>query len=141
MGGDGKTDSFGDCPKGTKGYDMLGAVASPAVDPIAILAGGIAVGIVGAFKGTVAAISGAAEERATGAIGSGALRAMERQLANDGPNAVRKTIRTMTKRIAEHEVKISDALATGGHTSSMETELSAFRDIIRAARKVLGHDQ
>lgn len=82
---------------------------------------------------TVATQSAGAE------VAGGALRAMETQMATAGRRSVEKTIRSLTRRIAEHEVKIANARAAGGNVTSMETEIAAWRQTIDAARKVLGN--
>ena len=66
---------------------------------------------------------------------AGQLAQAENTLLRDGPGAVEKAIRTLERRIAEHEEKISTA---GGYTSSMERELGNFRQLLRAYRQVLG---
>jgi hypothetical protein len=50
VGGDGNTASYSDCPKGTKGYDMVGRLGSPSVDPIGVAAAGIG----GLIEGAIA---------------------------------------------------------------------------------------
>ncbi|MGH7625431.1 MAG: RHS repeat-associated core domain-containing protein, partial [Gemmatimonadaceae bacterium] len=70
-------------------------------------------------------------------VSSGPMQAMERQLARDGPKSVRSTIKTLTNNIAEHEAKISEAAQRGGNTSSMEREIRAWRETLKAAQKVL----
>jgi RHS repeat-associated protein len=60
VGGNGATSSYSDCPKGTKGYDMVGRLGSPSVDPVAVfsgalveVAGDVAAGLVEDFVGGV----------------------------------------------------------------------------------------
>jgi RHS repeat-associated protein len=86
-----------------------------------------------ASRGVAAAAEGLSAEAS-----SGALQAMERQLATAGRSSVEKTIRSLTNRIAEHELKIAEARAAGGNVASMEREIRAWRETIDAARKVLG---
>ena len=69
---------------------------------------------------------------------AGALGQMERQLAKDGAGSVLKTIRKLTQRIAIHEADIEKYRAAGGHVTSMEREVRAWRETLDAARKVLG---
>ena len=71
-------------------------------------------------------------------VSRGALGAMERQLATAGRGSVEETIRTLTRRIAQHEADIATYRAAGGNVSSMEHEIRAWRETIDAARKVLG---
>jgi hypothetical protein len=63
---------------------------------------------------------------------------MERQLATAGRGSVEKTIRTLTRRIAEHQKLIARYRAAGGDVSSMEREVEAWRETIEAAKRVLG---
>ena len=71
-------------------------------------------------------------------VSRGALGAMERQLATAGRGSVEKTIRRLTRRIAQHEADIAKYRAAGGNVSSMEREIQAWRETIEAAKKVLG---
>jgi wobble nucleotide-excising tRNase len=89
-----------------------------------------------AGRGAVAAAEGAAAE-ASGEVSSGALKAMQSQLETAGRKSVEKTIRTLTRRIAEHEADIAKYRAAGGNVSSMEREVSAWRETIEAAKQVL----
>jgi hypothetical protein len=83
----------------------------------------------------VAAESVAAE--AAGEASGGAMKAMQSQLQNYGRKSVERTIRTLTKRIADHEARMAKYRAAGGNVNSMETEVKAFRETIEAAKKVL----
>jgi mono/diheme cytochrome c family protein len=89
--------------------------------------------------GGVAADAAAAEVgvEATTEVSEGAMNAMQRQLATAGRKAVEKTIRTLTKNIGEHEARMAEYRAAGGNVSSMEAEVSAWRQTIEAARRVL----
>jgi hypothetical protein len=89
-----------------------------------------------AGRGAGAAVEGIAAE-APGEVSSGALRAMESQFETAGRGSVEKTIRTLTRRIARHEARMVEYRAAGGHVSSMETEIRAWRETIDAAKKVL----
>ncbi|MCY7412778.1 MAG: hypothetical protein LH471_07045 [Salinibacterium sp.] len=83
-------------------------------------------------------LAGAAVGEAAGAeVSSGAMQAMERQLANAGRKSVEKTVKTLGRRIAEHEAKIAEATAQGGKTSSMEREIRAWQETLKAAQKIL----
>lgn len=97
-------------------------------------------GAAGASRVLVARAGAATAVEGVGVqVSRGALGAMERQLATAGRGSVEKTIRTLTRRIAQHETKIANARAAGGNVSSMETEIRAWRETINAARKVLGN--
>lgn len=74
---------------------------------------------------------------AAGEVSSGAMQAMERQLGSAGRRSVEKTIKTLGRRISEHEAKIAEAASQGGKTSSMEREISAWKETIKAAEQVL----
>jgi hypothetical protein len=45
--------------------------------------------------------------------------------------------RLHSQRIAEHEAKIVEAAKQGGKTSSMEREIRAWQETLKAAQKVL----
>jgi RHS repeat-associated protein len=64
VGGNGKTTSYADCPKGTKGFDMIGAVESPTIDPLAIVVVGVGGIIANAFESAATMVTGAAEKEA-----------------------------------------------------------------------------
>jgi hypothetical protein len=101
----------------------------------AMLVGAAAVGFGGAAL--LEAVAGTAAEAAEVEVSSGPMQAMERQLARDGPKSVQSTIKTLTKNIAEHESKIAEAAQRGGNTSSMEREIRAWQETLKAAQKVL----
>jgi hypothetical protein len=110
---------------------------SPIIDPIALLSVGVASVVRGIFARLT---TGAVESSVTSGVRAAPMQAMERQLATAGRSSVEKTIRTLTRRVAEHEVKIAKAAAEGGKTSSMEREIRAMRETIRAAESVLGRN-
>lgn len=62
---------------------------------------------------------------------------MHQVLAQRGRVGVEKAIRTLERRIAEHLGKVDAASGGGGYTSSMQTELRNFRQLIEAAKQVL----
>jgi RHS repeat-associated protein len=68
----------------------------------------------------------------------GQIAQMERVLAQQGKSGVEKALRTLERRLAEHLEKIRAAKDAGGYTSSMEREVQNFRQLIEAAKKVLG---
>jgi RHS repeat-associated protein len=68
----------------------------------------------------------------------GQIAQMERVLAQQGRPGVQKALQSLEQRLAEHLDKIKAAKDAGGYTSSMEREVRNFRQLIEAARKVLG---
>lgn len=66
------------------------------------------------------------------------MKAMQTQLTSAGRRSVERTVRTLTRRIAEHEAKMAEYRAAGGNVSSIEKEIRAWRETIEAAKKVLG---
>ncbi|HEU5259117.1 MAG TPA: RHS repeat-associated core domain-containing protein, partial [Vicinamibacterales bacterium] len=68
----------------------------------------------------------------------GQVAQMERVLAQQGRSGVEKALRSLEQRLAEHLEKIRAAKDAGGYTSSMEREVQNFRQLIEAAKKVLG---
>jgi RHS repeat-associated protein len=100
--------------------------------------GGLAAG---AFSGGLAA----EEVLGIGRVAAGAARAspgqvaqMQSVLAQQGRTGVERALRTLERRLAEHLSKIDAARAAGGYTSSMEREVANFRQLIAAARRILG---
>lgn len=89
-----------------------------------------------AGRGAAVSAEGVAA-KAAGDASSGAMRAMQTQLQTHGRKSVERTIRTLTKRIADHETRMAEYRAAGGNVTSMETEVKAFRETIEAAKKVL----
>lgn len=55
-----------------------------------------------------------------------------------GRAGVEKALRSLEQRLAEHLSKIDAARRAGGYTSSLEREVANFRQLIAAARQVLG---
>jgi len=151
------SDPFGLCP--TCGDEAVDFYASIATDPSrsAAARGGANVGLAVAslwtsdtWKKTALTLGGGAAasvgvRMAGAAVGeasaaqasSGTMKAMESQFANAGRRSVERTVRKLTGRIAEHEGKISEAAAQGGRTSSMEREIRAWQETIKAAQRVL----
>lgn len=84
-------------------------------------------------QGGVAAAEAAAER----SVISGAQTAMERQFARDGVRSLQSTVRNLTKNIAEHEALMAEYRAAGGNVASMEKEVRAWRETIKAAEKIL----
>jgi hypothetical protein len=66
------------------------------------------------------------------------LRDMKLVLVQQGRGALEKALRSLERRLAEHVSKIDAARASGGYTSSMEREVQNFRELIAAAKQVLG---
>jgi hypothetical protein len=111
---------------------------------------------VGRVKG-VAAFFGASALGALALYGSGALAGEELTTLSDimstpsagqtsqaemvlqqsGKKGVEKAIRTLEKRIAEHEAKIQQFRQAGGFTSKAESEIQNFKSLIRAYLSVL----
>jgi hypothetical protein len=67
----------------------------------------------------------------------GMIAAFERQLAEHGPASVQRSIRSLTRRLGEHEAKLSEIRQAGGHTSSVEREIRTLQRSIEAARRAL----
>jgi hypothetical protein len=61
----------------------------------------------------------------------------EMVLQQSGKKGVEKAIRTLEKRIAEHEAKIQQFRQAGGFTSKAESEIQNFKSLIRAYLSVL----
>jgi RHS repeat-associated core domain len=151
------SDPFGLCP--TCGDEAVDYYASVATDPSrsGVARGAANVGLAFAslwtsdtWKKTALTLAGggaasigvrlvgaAASEAAGAEVSSGATQAMERQLATAGRKSVEKTVKTLGRRIAEHEAKIAEATAQGGKTSSMEREIRAWQETLKAAQKIL----
>ncbi len=62
---------------------------------------------------------------------------ISRQLAQQGKKSLEKSLRTLERRLAEHEAKIQAAKQAGGYTSSMEAEVQNFRGLIQAITNAL----
>lgn len=90
---------------------------------------------------TTVNLSAGSEAAGASEVSSGAMQAMQSQLEAAGRKSVEKTIRTLTRRIAEHEARMTEYRAAGGNVSSMEREVNAFRETIDAAKKVLETNQ
>jgi RHS repeat-associated protein len=72
---------------------------------------------------------------------SGAERAMQRQFESSGRSSLEKTIKKLTGRIATHEADIAKYREAGGHVSSMEREISGWKETIEAAKRILEKNQ
>lgn len=68
--------------------------------------------------------------------GPGASKA-GRLVAQGGKKALQRAIRSLSKKIAEHEAKIQAARASGGFTSSMEAEVANWKAQIQAMENIL----
>jgi hypothetical protein len=68
--------------------------------------------------------------------GPGASKAA-RIAAQGGKKALERAIRSLTKKIAEHEAKIAAAKASGGFTSSMESEVANWKSVVQAMQNIL----
>jgi RHS repeat-associated protein len=68
--------------------------------------------------------------------GPGASKAA-RIAAQGGKKALERAIRSLTKKIAEHEAKIEAAKASGGFTSSMESEVANWKSVVQAMQNIL----
>jgi RHS repeat-associated protein len=87
----------------------------------------------GAFEGGLTTLEiGAEAGEATPSAGQ--VAQAERVLQQNGKKSVEKALRTLEKRLAEHEEKIRNAT---GHTSSMEREVENFKQLIQAYKDVL----
>jgi RHS repeat-associated protein len=111
---------------------------------------------VGSVKG-IAAWYGASALGAVALYGSGALAGEELTTLGDimttpsagqtaqaemvleqsGKKGVEKAIRTLEKRILQHEEKIQQFRQAGGYTSKAESEIQNFQSLIRAYQSVL----
>lgn len=90
----------------------------------------------GAYEGGVTTLEiGAEGAEVTPTTGQAAQIA--RQLVEHGKKSVQKTLRSLEKRLAEHEAKIQAATKAGGHTSSMVTEVNNYKGLIQAAKNAL----
>ena len=68
----------------------------------------------------------------------GQLSQVSRQLAERGPKALEKSLRTLEKRLAEHQAKLQQIKDAAGHTSSVEREIKNFQQLIQAIKLTLG---
>jgi RHS repeat-associated protein len=92
----------------------------------------------GAFGGSIQTLqigAGTAEVVPEVVPTAGQIAQAERVMAQNGRRAVERAIRSLEKRIAEHEEKIRNAT---GHTSSMERELRNLRQLLKAYKDILG---
>ena len=87
------------------------------------------------MRGGLTTLELGAEAGTQVAPSAGQVAQAQRVLSQDGRQAVEKAIRTLQKRIAEHEAKIQSAT---GHTSSMEREIRNFRQLLQAYKQILG---
>jgi RHS repeat-associated protein len=87
----------------------------------------------GAFEGGLTTLGLEAPEAVTPSAGQ--VAQAEQVLIRDGRGALQRAIRSLEKRIIEHEEKIRNAT---GHTSSMERELENFKQLLQAYKQVLG---
>jgi hypothetical protein len=61
-----------------------------------------------------------------------------KQLERDGPKSLEKAAKSISAKLAEHEVKLADLRATNGFTSSVEREIRTFTQELNAINEVLG---
>jgi hypothetical protein len=62
---------------------------------------------------------------------------IERQLAKDGVKSVQKSQQKLERRLAEHADKLTQIKEAGGHTSSVEREMTGFKKELEAIKQVL----
>ncbi|MBV9760485.1 MAG: RHS repeat protein, partial [Acidobacteriaceae bacterium] len=124
------------------GVDMLTTTARTMDDPRtyalwlgASATAGYGLYAAGAFEGGLTTLGIGAETGSGVAPTAGQAAQAERVLAENGRKSVERAIRTLEKRIAEHEAKIQSAT---GHTSSMDREVQNFRRLLQAYKDVLG---
>jgi len=67
----------------------------------------------------------------------GQLGQMTERLAKNGIKSVRKSIRTLEKRLGENQAKVEEIKARGDNPNSVEVEVRNFRGLIEAAKRVL----
>jgi len=65
------------------------------------------------------------------------LRHFERQLAEHGRASLERSRATLLQRLAEHELKLTQAQDAAGYTSSIEREIRNFREQIAAITAIL----
>ncbi len=126
------------------GANLMGGMATlvsdgkrAALTGLTLVTAGVASSVISGAGGGGAALAADATAAESG-VSEGALGAMERQLATAGRRSLERTIRSLTSNIAEHEARMAEYRAAGGDVASMEREVSAWRQTIEAARKVLG---
>jgi RHS repeat-associated protein len=121
--------------------------ADAAQDLLLVAAGGsVALGVTGGLAAFYSGATAGSGLTTLGRIGiqqivkpsPGQIAQMERVLAQQGRRAVEKALQSLERRLAEHLDKIKAAKDAGGYTSSMEREVQNFRQLIEAAKKVLG---
>ena len=74
--------------------------------------------------------SGSGEE---GIAAKGLFKQLERQLAKDGPQSIRKSLSSITKQLEEHRVKLPNI----EFKSSVEREIRSFEEQIRAIQQFM----
>jgi hypothetical protein len=109
-----------------------------ALTGLTLATAGVASSLISGGGGAALAADATAAESG---VSEGAMGGMERQFATAGRRSVERTIRSLTKNIAEHEARMAEYRAAGGNVGSMETEVRAWRQTIDAARKVLEANQ
>jgi hypothetical protein len=130
------SDPFGLCPQGYIEAPNGTCFNEGAVMLMAV--GGAVAEVASSFRAFVAGARTLEDATAaSGGMSAGPMQAMERQFASAGRKAVEKTIKSLTGRIAEHEEKIAEAASQGGKTNSMEREVNAWKETIKAGIRVL----
>jgi len=102
-----------------------------------ILFGEMALATAGAIalEGGLTTLELGAEAEAEVTPSAGQLAQAERVVQQNGRKSAEKALRTLEKRLAEHEEKIRNAT---GHTSSMEREVQNFKQLIQAYKSAIG---
>jgi hypothetical protein len=98
--------------------------------------------VIGATGGTICAYNPACGELSIESLGDisprqpteGQLSQVERAASQTGRRGVQKMIRSLEKRLAEHEAKLESAKAAGGYTSHIEGEIENYKTLIQAAK-------
>jgi YD repeat-containing protein len=82
--------------------------------------------------------SGGGDEQSGARPSSRQIEKIEKQLEEHGRGSVEKSLRSLQRRLAEHQSALESYRAQGGPTSSVETEIRAFESEIQAIKEVLG---
>jgi hypothetical protein len=82
--------------------------------------------------------SGGGDEQSGARPSSRQIEKIEKQLEEHGRGSVEESLRSLQRRLAEHQSALESYRAQGGPTSSVETEIRAFESEIQAIKEVLG---
>jgi hypothetical protein len=117
---------------------MMAGTTLAAAGGVTIPVGSVAGMTFGATAGYVVGFSSCMSGTGAGGGGTtpsaGQVAQAKRVLQKNGKKAVEKGLRTLEKRLAQHEEKIRNAT---GHTSSMDKEVENFKQLIQAYKDVL----